>query len=82
MIPCHKCSLCKKMVHMLCATLVDPLNLEELTCFKCSVNCYEVVTGPATYGGEKLDINGNTLGYVDTVKFPPKIMKVILLNLR
>ena len=72
MITCHKCSLCKKMVHMLYVTLVDPLNLEELVCFKCSFHCEEGETGPATNGGEKQGINGNTIGSVDTVKVPPK----------
>ena len=60
------------MVHMLCATLVDPLNLEELVCFKCYVHCEEGATCPATNVGEKQDINVNTLVYVDTVKVPPK----------
>ena len=82
MILCHKFSLCKKMVHMLCATLVDPLNSEELACFKHSVHCEEGTTGPATDGGEKQDINGNTFGSVDTVKVNPKKMKVLQLNLR
>ena len=60
------------MVHMLCATLVDPLNSEELVCFKCCVHCEEGTTGPATNGVEKQDINGKTLGFVDTVKLPFK----------
>ena len=72
MINFHKCSMCKKVVHMLCATLVDPLNSEELVCFKCYVHCEEVATGPATDRGEKQGINLNTLGSVDTVKIPLK----------
>ena len=50
-------------------------------CFKYYVHCEECSTGPATNVGEKQDINGNALGSVDTVKIPPKIMKVLLLNL-
>ena len=72
MIICHKFSLCKKMVCMLCATLVDPLNSEELVCFKFFVHCEEGATGPATDGGDKHYINGNKIGSVDTVKVPPK----------
>ena len=68
MIPYHKCY----MVLMVCATLVDPLNSEELVCFKCHVYCEEVDTGPAINGDDKQDINGNTLGSIDTVKVPPK----------
>ena len=71
-IPFHKCSMCNKMVHMLCATLVDPLNSEELVCFKCSVHCEEGKTGPVTDGVQKQDINVNTLSVVDTIKVPPK----------
>ena len=71
-IPCHKCYMCKKMVHMLCAKLIYPLNSEELVCFKCSVHFEAGATVPATDGGEKQYINVNTCGYVYTVKVPPK----------
>ena len=72
MIPYHKCYMYKKMVHMLCATLVDSLNSEELVCFKCYIYFEEVDTVPAINGGMKHDINDNTLGSVHSVKVTPK----------
>ena len=71
-IPCPKCSLCRKIVHMLCETLVDPLNSEDLVFSKYSINFEEGSTVRANNGGEKQNINGNKLGSIDTVKVPPK----------
>ena len=68
MIPYHKCY----MVLMLCATLLDPLNSEELVCLKCSVHCEEGAAGYVTDGVEKQDINDNKIGSIDTVKVPPE----------